>query len=195
MKKINKSSPPNVLTEFAKRDAQADWDCFHNNSADYKAIKQLMLQDQGGLCGYCEKEIINLPEHKQRIEHFHGKSDQSDPNKNWALDWNNVLAVCIGGDDADQQIHPLPSNLSCDSYKNYLINKKKLPIACEGDLLNPLNISTTVCIFDLDKATGALNVNIANCQKLAEVDLSYCNLETLVKAASLLRRDIRGLQG
>lgn len=181
MKKINKSSPPNALTEFAERDTQADWNCFYNNSASYKAIKQLMLQDQGGLCGYCERKIINLPENKQRIEHFHAKSDQSAPNKNWALDWNNVLAVCIGGDDADKQVHPLPSNLSCDSHKNHLINKGKLVSACEGHLLNPLHIPTTACLFGLDKATGALNVNIANCQQLAGVGHSYGSLETLVE--------------
>jgi hypothetical protein len=58
-------------------------------------------------------------------------------NKNWALDWNNIFGVCIGGDDSDKKLHPLPENLSCDSHKNHLVNKKQLPGACEKFLVMP----------------------------------------------------------
>ncbi len=173
MKKINKTPAPNELTQYAQTNHYAEltgvkWENFknHNGGSDYRSIRTKILDDQGGLCAYCETSIINLPPHKQRVEHFHSKSDSDDPNKNWALDWNNVICVCIGGDDSDKQLHPLPENLSCDSHKNHLINRKKFPQACEGYLLNPLLISAFPSLFDLDKATCELKPNSDVCQKV-----------------------------
>jgi hypothetical protein len=50
----------------------------------------------------------------------------------------------------------LPANLSCDAYKDHLIVKNKLPIACEGYLINPLELPAFPCLFDLNKRTGEL---------------------------------------
>lgn len=168
MKKINKSQPPNALTEYETQNTNNNWDEFRSNNTDgsYKAIKKLLLQDQGGLCGYCEAKLSILPEHKQRVEHFHSKSDCSNPAKNWALDWQNVFAVCIGGSDADKSMHPLPINLSCDAYKDHLITSRKLNIACESDLLNPLNVLATPSLFIFDKSNGELKVNQIDCENI-----------------------------
>lgn len=156
MKKTNKSAPPNKLTEYAAGNPTNDWENFrnHNQSNDYKAIKQLIFNEQGGLCAFCESAVNES--HKQRVEHFHPKSDKTNPNYNWALDWENIIGVCFGGDDVDQKIHPLPNNLSCDSYKGRLINKGGLAEACEDYLLNPLELPAFPCLFDFNKRTGEL---------------------------------------
>ncbi len=108
------------------------------------------------MCAFCENEVNET--HKQRIEHFHPKSDKTNPNHNWSLDWTNVIGVCFGGSgsDIDKSIHPLPANLSCDAYKDHLIVKNKLPIACEGYLINPLELPAFPCLFDFNKRTGEL---------------------------------------
>ena len=160
MKKINKTPGSNVLTRFATHHPTKCWEDFKNANGgnDYRAIRRQIFNDQGELCAYCESKVGNQPAHKQRIEHFHPKSDNSNVAKNWGLDWNNVIGVCIGGDDAKSQ-HPLPANLSCDSYKNYLISKGYLSEQCEGSLLNPLNILATPSLFKFDKRTGELLPN------------------------------------
>ncbi|NLY64944.1 MAG: TIGR02646 family protein [Alcaligenaceae bacterium] len=168
MKKINKSSSPADLTAFSTANEQASWDDFrqHNIGTAYLNTKNSLFADQGGLCAYCEKNVGNLSSHLQRIEHFHPKSDRSNPAKNWGLDWHNMLAVCTGGSnktEADHTIHPLPENLSCDAYKDHCITAKKLHVNCEGDLLNPIELNSTLCLFDFDKATGKLLPNYNVC--------------------------------
>jgi uncharacterized protein (TIGR02646 family) len=153
LKKINKSLPPNPLTEYAQQYPENNWDDFYN-TPHYKEIKTLIFSEQGSLCAFCENEIFET--HKQRVEHYHPKSDKTNSNHNWALDWTNVIGVCLGGSDVDKSIHPLPANLSCDAYKDYLITTKKLGENCEGHLFNPLHLPAFPCLFDFDKRTGEL---------------------------------------
>lgn len=184
MKKIKKSPPPNALTSFSQKYPHNDWDDFRysNQGNDYQAIKTLIFNDQGGLCAFCESEVNDT--HTQRVEHFHPKSDKSNPNHNWALDWLNVMGVCLGGSgfDTDKTIHPLPANLSCDAYKDHLIVKKKLSINCEGYLFNPLNLPEFPCLFDLDKRTGELKPK-SNYNNAAFVGLrnNYSTISELVE--------------
>lgn len=187
MKKINKSLLPNPLTEFAQQYPTDTWDDFrnHNQGNDYKIIKMLIFNEQSNLCAFCEDKIVET--HKQRLEHFHPKSDITNLN-NWALDWLNVIGVCLGGSDVDKTKHPLPANLSCDAYKDYLITQGKLSIFCEGYLLNPLYIPALPCLFDLDKRTGELkakenyeSIDIESNQydstaKLVEATINILNL-------------------
>ena len=74
MKKINKSLPPNPLTEFAEHNPNGTWNDFRNARQPYDDLKNQMLRDQGGICAYCEKKFSDAPQSK-RIEHFHDKSD------------------------------------------------------------------------------------------------------------------------
>lgn len=187
MKKINKSSPPNALTKFALLNPTALWDRdfrSHKVGESYKSVRNTMIQDQGGLCGYCEKVIHSLPEHKQRVEHYHNKSDTTDPTINWGLDWNNVFAVCLGGSEVsaeEKKQYPLPGNLSCDAHKEHMVSKKLLPEACEGYFLNPLKIVATPCLFSFDKSNGKLMVNKVACDTLVGVDNQYCSTQKLVE--------------
>lgn len=185
LKKINKSQPPNTLTQYAQQNPQTQthWEDFrhHNGSTAYREIKQIMLVDQGGLCGYCEKKLSQLPENKQRVEHYHSKSDLSNIHINWALDWDNVFAVCLGGSDANKQAHPLPKNLSCDAHKDHLITKGKLPNECEGHYLNPLQLIAIPGLFDFDKATGRLSPNENACTQWQVPENQYDTTYKLVE--------------
>jgi len=177
MKKICKSSPPNALTAYAARYPSNDWDDFrnHGNSeqapgTDYKTIKQTLIADQGGLCAYCEQDIGQFDASFQQIEHYHPKSDRSNPALNWALMWSNVFAVCTGGSKQVQgeQGFSLPENLSCDAHKNHLLNGKN-PAAITAALaaqINPLNLPAFPCLFDFDKRTGELQPCITTCKEV-----------------------------
>ena len=177
MKKVNKSTPPNLLTLFAANYPNNSWDNFrnHNASDDYREIKGLIFTDQGGLCAYCEKSLKEDLPNKKRIEHYHSKSDKSTPGVNWALDWNNVIGVCLGGSDTKQE-HPLPKNFSCDAHKAHLEDKNKLQIPCVGYVLDPQDLVASPVLFDLDKSEGKLIVNVAAC---AQYTPKYNNFETV----------------
>lgn len=157
MKKINKSPAPNELTNYVQSNPTDTWNDFrsYNTGIDYNNIKELIFDtDQGGLCAYCETKVDNDNPTKRRVEHIHNKSPhlQAPNTHNWAVDWDNIIGVCIGGNDSDKTIHPLPQNLSCDSYKEH----KNIS---HSDILNPLNIQSNPLLFDFDKNNGKLVVN------------------------------------
>lgn len=167
MKKINKTPGPNPLTNYAAVNKAHEWEHFYDQTDDYKELKKLVFQDQGGLCAYCEAKPKTSEPSTQRLEHFHSKSDRGDPNKNWALDWHNVIGVCHGGSDYASNAYKRPENLSCDAHKDYLINKRKLPIDCDGWLINPLSLPDVPCLFEFDLVTYQLKPNALLCQEFA----------------------------
>lgn len=181
MKTIAKSSSPSVLVEFAQAFPRANWQAFRNHLAGraYQATKQQLGDDQDYLCAYCERALNREAAHLQRIEHFHPKADTSSPH-NWALDWGNMLMVCMGGsnkDEIDHDVYPLPANLSCDAYKDHCITTKSLPENCEEYVLNPLVISAHK-LFEFDKSTGKLAVN-AELQDISLVQKAKSTIEFL----------------
>lgn len=169
MKRVVKGVEPSILLRFRTKNSSRNWDQFKRYSAAYRAISpshydpladQLKL-DQGGLCGYCE---INLIEKDSsggadfRVEHFHPKSDTS-TRHNWHLDWNNLLGCCHGGSQRDVagggNRFTSPDN-SCDVPKG----DKNL----DAIILNPLHIPAFPRLFDCIRITGKLSVNSVNCQ-------------------------------
>ena len=187
MKKINKSDPPNPLTQFAEQFPQGNWNDFRNfnQSQSYLQTRQRLIDDQQGLCGFCEKNISKLGDHHQRIEHFHSKSDLEGQH-NWALDWFNIFAVCTGGSrwspQESNKNYLRPQDLSCDAYKDRQIRTNELPIACEGHLLNPLTIATSPNLFKLNKANGHLEPHNENCKVWLATDNNYQTTQQLVAA-------------
>lgn len=206
MKTIAKSPPPNELTAFFALCPAAAWDPDFRDYAvppnatghDYKQIKQRLLADQGGLCAYCERPLGNLGPNLQRVEHYHPKSDKSVPGINWGLCWTNVIAVCTGGENADKQIYPLPTNLSCDSHKNYWL--KKLNPAPDAllkllsDLQNPLTLAPFPCPFGFDRLTGRLTVDKTTCSAIdaalrLAADSTFTSLDATINSALNLNCD------
>jgi uncharacterized protein (TIGR02646 family) len=171
VKLVNKnSSPPQSLQDYAQDHRSATWQQMRNDNAGNGArtagdCRSQAIRDQYGLCAYCERKISAEDPRHCRIEHFHPKSDASETH-NWSLDWGNMLAVCDGGSvspKAERQMYPLPENLSCDAHKDYMIQTENLPKACEGHLLNPLDVPAFPNLFAFDKGTGHLKPDDAAC--------------------------------
>lgn len=178
MKKINKSLPPNPLTVFYASKPTENWEKFrkHRNLKSYNRVKEIVFEDQNGLCAYCEDYILHLGKDKRRIEHFHDKSDTDLSVNNWALDWNNVFGVCNGGTD-EGSTYRIPQNLSCDAHKERVLASPHT----EGILLNPLDFPLSP-IFLFDKVTGHLNADIEICKQLdLYVPNSYDSFKELVE--------------
>ncbi len=191
MKTIKKCSvEPQGLADFRTQNPQATWDDAHNYQVSGKSIPQICCaqssNDQSGLCAYCEKELKgNHP----RVEHFHPKSDTSDPTKNYALLWVNMLAVCDGNSSSDESTKPKSARLHCDAYKNVQVQNGKLLENCDGYLLNPLALPPDYNFFAFDMASGELKANAtictahnlagnlcANTQELVEGTIKHLNL-------------------
>ena len=181
MKRVQKSCEPSKLIDFKNRMPNATWATLRSNKRHegkraYKQIKKNVLSDQGNICAYCECKLnINTP-NLCRVEHFHPKSDTATIH-NWALDWNNMLGVCVGGEQSGAQ---LPANLSCDSYKNYLIQKGILQENCDGWILNPLQIQKSCSLFSFDSNSCMITPNLSTCAQTTIIGNKYATTENLV---------------
>lgn len=99
MRLIKKGKEPNSLTKY-KKQSNAYYDgC---NKSD---IRKALLKEQGYLCAYCMKRIS---ENNMTIEHY---NTQSNINEKEALDYNNMLGVCLGNRGAGQE------NFTCDAHR------------------------------------------------------------------------------
>ncbi|MCM1535261.1 MAG: TIGR02646 family protein [Clostridium sp.] len=75
-------------------------------------IKTILIHEQKGLCAYCMRRI-RMDSHS-RIEHFMPLSAA----KEGAIDYNNLLGVCDGGEKSvEQQGHIL----CCDAHKKDIV--------------------------------------------------------------------------
>lgn len=188
MKKIKKTDEPGPLTAYRTANPNAHWDRFRQaqQGQSYQAVKAALVSDQQGLCAFCESSLGQAID-RQRVEHFHPKSDSGNPAKNWALDWSNLLAVCLGGSLSTQTDHdqyPTPDNLSCDAYKDYLVNRGRLSEACEGYLLDPLAMPAER-LFRLNRRTGQLEADEQACRDTGFQGLNHCGSLTLLVEESI----------
>lgn len=179
MKTLYKSAPPNALTRYATDYPANEWGEFRDHAAlqqtpgdDYRAIKHRLIEDQGGLCGYCEEQIGQLDANLQRIEHYHPKSDKSDPAVNWALLWSNVLLVCMGGEQAGGRF-PLPQNLSCDAHKAHFFGNAAPSLQAQAldALIAPFDMPAFPCLFGFDMRTGVLLPSLAGAEQIDQARL------------------------
>ena len=168
MKKINKNTPPALFSQYIASHPNATWDDVRNDFIDkksvYKDIKEQIIKEQYYLCAYCECRI-NLDENS-RIEHFHPKSDTA-TNTNWHILLSNLLGVCNGGEQGEQDAFPLPQNLSCDAAK-----KNKI---CDGEIVNPLKLPPFPPAFSFNKSDGTLAPNKEFCEKYTNIEGNKCN--------------------
>ena len=112
MKPILKNTVPETLTTYSSEHPNSKWEELrnHDEGSIYDPIRKQVVNDQFGLCAYCECSISE-PSPAQ-VEHFHSKSDDSNPLMNWTLIWENMIGVCNGGSNryAANYLSPLLSN-------------------------------------------------------------------------------------
>lgn len=158
MKNIVKGSEPDTLISYRENNPQGSWENCKRNKNRREKIQKRLLEDQGGLCAYCEVDLKTGVENSDfRVEHFHPKSDSSTQH-NWHLDWGNLLACCHGGsqrDVVDAERRFSSPDHSCDVPKD---NDN-----LTGLILNPLELSAYPCIFKYTRDTGEIKVHIEQC--------------------------------
>ncbi len=191
MKRILKGNEPSTLTAYRNAAPLSQWDEMKNNphyggQQSYQDCRTELVIQQGGLCAYCEIDIHDNDPLKCRVEHFHPKSDVN-PQHNWALDWQNMLAVCNGGSYQyiaanGFYLEPMNENLSCDAYKDRMVQSDKLPTQCDGWILNPTQLAAFPVLFILEKHTGKLLPNSVTCGNvLSFANNQHVSVEVLVQ--------------
>ena len=162
MKRVIRLDEPAELMRYRAANPVNTWEQMRGEAdgrAAYATVRLQLLNGQGGLCGFCEIGIHESESLQCRVEHFHPKSDTSTAH-NWALDWQNMLAVCMGGSQRHQPpphtLEPLPENLSCDAHKDRMISTGQLAVHCGGWIIDPLVLPAFPSPFFLEKSTGRL---------------------------------------
>ncbi len=184
MKHIDKrAEEPERLRSYRLRYPDANWEAFRHSRANYQAVKRAILEDQHGLCAYCEIAIQEALRPGQvddfRVEHFYPKSASRPGGHNFHLDWQNMLGVCHGGsqpkvEDALWRFSPEQRDRSCDVLKG---NKE-----VAGRILNPLLLPAQARIFSYNLYDGAMAVDRKTCppelERLAENTIKELNLNS-----------------
>ena len=178
MKAVCKGTEPSTLARFRSCRPKATWDQMRDDTQfggqqAYKDVRSQVVGDQGGLCAFCEIEIRDIAPRKCHVEHFHPKSDNTSSH-NWALVWNNMLAVCNGGCDPSIcapgfYMEPLDRNLSCDAHKDKMIQKGRLSSDCEGWILSPVHMIAFPSLFRIEHASGKIEPDVGACVGIAPI--------------------------
>lgn len=187
MKRVQRGLEPIQLATYRATNRTATWEQMRANAQGrtaYEVTRAQLIDEQGGLCAFCEIDIRDNDSLKCRIEHFHPKSDTSTMH-NWALDWHNMLGVCMGGSQRHQQpphaLEPLQENLSCDAHKDRMIQLGRLNEHCEGWIINPMVMPWFSCLFVLEKSTGRLLPAENQCAEVSVPGNQHVNTSTLVQ--------------
>lgn len=190
MKRLKTISEPQVLVEFRTMFPAHGWEHMRHDGQGrhaYEVIRRKLNDGQGGLCAFCEVGIHGNDPLKCCVEHFHPKSDVSDTSAthNWAMDWENMLAVCRGGSQRHQahpyMLEPLEENLSCDAFKDKMIQSGRLQEKCEGWVINPRQMPAFPRLFFLEKSTGRLLPDLEQCADFNFVDNNHPCTGSLVQ--------------
>lgn len=187
MKRVVKLQEPAELSAYRAGNPTGTWDQMRGDATGrgaYEVARRQLISGQGGLCGYCEIELQVGEQLKCRIEHFHPKSDTSSAH-NWALDWQNMMAVCMGGSQRHHQpphaLEPLAENLSCDAHKDQMISTGQLDEHCEGWIIDPLALPAFPSLLFLEKSTGRLLPSADRCAALALPSNKHPSTQALIQ--------------
>lgn len=168
-----KPDEPHELIDFRSKNPTGTWEQMRNDGDGqiaYAIVRRTLINGQGGLCAFCEVGIHDNEPLKCRVEHFHPKSDISSVH-NWALDWKNMLAACMGGSqrhlEQPHTLEPLEENLSCDAFKDKMIQSGRLQEQCEGWILDPKHVPAFPSLLFLERSTGRLMPDEDQCSNVA----------------------------
>ncbi len=121
MNLINKKAAPRSFVEY-KKASNATYDDI--DSAVKKDLQKYLGEEQKGICAYCQKRIKFPTGQYMKVEHHCEQSicDGSNGIRDLRLDYNNLFAVCLGGQGSEFETQ------YCDTRKNHSKIKKYLPI-------------------------------------------------------------------
>lgn len=149
MKRIRKREvPPSALIDYIRdypesSDAHS-WTAFREGKCRLQKVQQALYEDQGGLCAYCELELI--PKFDFRVSHFHPKREKGQESDNsWELRWSNMHGACNGGTVYDFR-HPkryVEDNSDVDKHCDVVIGNDNL----DNVILNPLDMVAFPILF------------------------------------------------
>lgn len=97
---IQKKSEPDLLLKY-RHQMNASFDDMDSDVK--KQLRVSLLKEQGHLCAYCMKRIVDAKNVK--IEHFEARTSENE------LQYHNLLAVCKGGENGPVEAR------SCDTKK------------------------------------------------------------------------------
>ena len=139
-----------------------------DNDFPKNEVKEILLHEQHGICAYCMRRI-RMDNHS-RVEHLVPLSR----NKDMAIDYNNMLGVCDGGEKVTGDKGHI---LCCDAHKkeieillhfyltdkekfiNYFANNFSSNIDKVSGLLSYINSVDSFYISKLRKKYGSFIVN------------------------------------
>lgn len=189
MKNVVKGTEPEPLRNYRESQPQGTWDKkgqprFKSSNNRYQAVIRQLKVDQGNLCAYCEISLLEDSDpacEDKRVEHFHPKSDTRGSH-NWALDWQNLLATCHGGNSAQvaESGRYTSPDVSCD------IPKKDKNL--DEIILNPLNLPSFPLLFKFEN-DGSISVDHEACDAAGiEIDKAQNTIDELCLDAPRLRK-------
>ncbi|MDR2168733.1 MAG: TIGR02646 family protein [Planctomycetaceae bacterium] len=190
MKFINKSEEPQKLRDYRQKHPNNQWEQFRNEcQTGLDEVYKTLKRDQGGICAYCE---IKIQETDRQVEHFHDKSDKSDPNNpmRWHLDWNNLLYCCKGGTQKNNSGNNFLAasnvDISCGEHKKFgeyqnILSPLEIPMfprifsyeISEGSIW--IRVDEKLCLqagIDKTRAEQTIKVLNLNCKRLREARYS-----------------------
>ena len=100
---IRKGREPRSLTEY-KKHPNATYDGYREKND----VRQALLEEQGYICAYCMRRI---GKDSMKIEHWKAQNAIDGSGQKYALDYRNMLGVCIGNQSA---VH---EDQTCDTYR------------------------------------------------------------------------------
>lgn len=190
MKRVYKSKEePEQLRLYRLHNPEETWEHFRRRSRyGYKQVKKAILQDQHGLCAYCEISIKLAETENEvddfRVEHFYPKNATQEHGHNYHLDWRNLLGVCHGGSqpyvpDAQWRYSSQKRDRSCD------VPKAGKEIS--EMILNPLKVPGKVRLFRYAEHNGRMYVDEKSCPRHLQLKARSTIKELNLNAPRLMR--------
>lgn len=99
--------------EFVGKSSTYQWGKFQKSSDAKRDLQDILLQEQGHLCAYCNRRIHKgAPEddEQMRMDHLYPKHHHPDK----LFDYQNIVGSCYGSEK-----DPPPKDLHCEGLKRY----------------------------------------------------------------------------
>ena len=185
MKRIFKRlQEPELLKQYRTMYPDEIWEHFRRRCRKgYKEVKKAILEDQHGLCAYCEIGIKFAENENEvddfRVEHFYPKA-----GTNYHLDWKNLLGVCHGGSQPDV---PNPQWRFSNYKKDRSCDVPKGGKEITRRILNPSQIPAEHRLFRYAEHTGRMYVDEASCPERLRKKAKNTIKELNLNAPRLMR--------